>query len=328
MKHKYKTSLLGAILWLSSCSSNSGNLNNPQNTTDVLPYPPPVIENLQVSSDSIVANVTSYIRETGDFLGYIIYLTADEDIFGSIAGDSFNNPAYLEITNRPGVYGFLRRQDRQEINTPRIRSSSISFNQDGFQELSVDIQIASEFRDRMLYFGITAYGQNNFFARVHQHRGYIESLLDENLSTRSFFIRRTLSFFLTNFQSGASVEKGFRHQGDDLLEVGDTSADVVLRGAGLGSSILVPRSPAGIQGLGYSGDFSQITDIPEDGYSSERYPVIAGHVYAVKSKNGMNFYKIYISQVEQVEATPDTEDHILIQGEVAYLPASIMFRRF
>ena len=160
------------------------NLNDPVNTTDVIPYPPPVIRGVEIRSNNLSIQVRSYLRLTGDMEGYIIYLTDNPAVANGLDSSQLND--FENINEKPGYFTNIGSNDFNIISD--VQSATIT---------NILLTNTNE-----MYLAVSVYGQNDSFARVHGNRGYIESLVTR---VEPFHLRNTF-FFSFNEETSLTIK--------------------------------------------------------------------------------------------------------------------------
>lgn len=98
---------------------------------------------------------------------------------------------------------------------------------------------------------------------------------------------------------------GYSFGSDALVSGTSESADIRIREDAGGLSFVVLRDPcsdsqAGILDMG-AGTLPQLWQAPGSGYKAGRYPVLAGHLYAVRTRLGDKFVKLRVDEVDLAE---------------------------
>ena len=287
-------SFLGSLLLVWHCS----NINDPTSTILALPYQPPEITFITTSSNSFSIEVRSYLRKTGDLEGFIIYLSNVSTIDRL---STFNLNDYENIRDKPGYF--------TNIPTNNIRIGS------KIQIGSLNNVVINNTNE--LHLAVTVYGQNDTFAQINGHQGFIES---SPTRLNAFYLKKIFAFSLSNFSSGMST-LGYQEgeifitnlsndQMTNLLFVTNTNngnGDYAIFQMGMESTF--------IQSLGYSDNFNLLTTLPTNGYTRNAVPALSNYVYAVK--NGNQYFKLHVTNVfiEMIGGTTST----FVSGEVTFI---------
>lgn len=289
---------------------NCTNLNNPVNTTGILPYPPPTIEWINMYSNRFDISIKSYLKNTGDLEGYIIYISEDGSIISNLDNTDLNS--LNNISNKSGFF-------------TNINQAGNIVNQATFQTLFVSNLLLTN--TNKLFLAVSVYGQNDFFASVHQHKGFFES---PSVRSVPFHLRKTFNFTLNSISNSLTNSSlGFHNHSFFVTNtpgglVGMTNQLYVSTTSNRVGAYLIFNvgTNAAIQSLGYQEHFNRLTTLPKAGFSSQSMPIVSNHVYAVKTGN--IYFKL---QVTNIAFTPNTglTNQAIISGLVAFVPIENAF---
>lgn len=287
--------LLGlGLLW--GCAD----LNNPSSTILAIPYQQPEITSVTTSSNFFSIAVRSYLRKTGDFEGYIIYLSEDVAIIDGLGQSSLND--FDNIRDKTGYF--------TNIGLSNGRLEIGSKDQTGFLS---DIMINST---NQLYLAVSVYGQNDTFARINSHGGYIES---PPTRLNPFHLKQTFNFSLSNFVNNSS-NSSLGYNNGRLFVTNSTNQSTsllstILTNNGNSDDYLIFQvGTASIQSLGYRTNFDLLTILPTNGYTTSTVPIISNHIYAVK--NGEQYFKLYVTNAF-LDVGLNT--FLVVEGEAAFV---------
>ena len=298
------------VLWVYiSCSD----INDPTSTTDVIPYPPPEIDQIQLYSNHININIRSFVINIGDFIGYNIYLS--------------------------GNLSLLRADEAIDLNTGASKAtlflSNVGTDDNNVNGTGIQVKSLTDIltnTNGLFYIAATAIGQNDTFAQINEHNGWIESLQSTVID---FHTRKTLGFTLSNYYNNPDGS-GLSYANNQVF-VADTPTPVNAitnalyfllssNSTGVFPAIVVGTNIAGVQSMGYREDFSILEELPASGYltTGSVLPVTNGHVFAVMEGN--NFYKFHVTNLSGDPSL--TNNPFTISGEAAFISNMTDYRRF
>ena len=249
---------------------------DPIDTTNILSLPIPLIKEFSISNNIMSLTINSFVVETGDLQGAIIYLSSNENDIEAITSVSLNE--FSDVNDKTGVISIISTND-------------FDFDQTGKQIITANIDITSLSLDKnqLFFLGVTVYGQNDSFARINQHRGFFESNPDTNYNFS--FADITKTNITTNntltFNNGCVL-------------VDDTISDLNLIYSDSFIFLEIDNISCELQDRGFSTDFTRVQTLPTEGYLSgvgRRIPLIEGHIYSILKNN--YYYKIYIESLAE-----------------------------
>lgn len=283
------------------------NLNDPTNTTDIIPYPPPTVDFMRVYSNAFDIQIRSYLKNTGDMEGYLIYLSDNASDIANLSQNNLNN--LTDISVKPGFFTNLTNR-----------------------EIRVNYQFVTAFgliitNTNRLYMAVSVYGQNGDYARVHTNRGYVESL---PTIVSSFYVRKLSDFSLNSFSNTSSNSSSLNYSNGNLY-VTNTSSSLsthllhVLTTSNVNKAypIFQVGNNTSIQSLGLGSDFNSLITLPESGYTSQPVPIISNHTYAVKHNDV--YFKLHVTNISN-ENFNNLNDALTINGRSAFVPAENALR--
>ena len=301
--------LTSFFLWGSLCYT-SCQFADPNETTQVIVYPSPLLDELRIVSNQIELKIRSYANDS-DFSNYNIFLGSLNDDL-----DAINDQEIGEFENLSEMDFFL-------TNTRRP-----SFSSSGFQTLT-HFQ-TNGLRVNVSYkIGVTCFGIQPIFARVEENNGWIQSRVSKTLS---FNMRREWSLEVFNYFANPSLG-GLRINASEMVEVFNTTGSDplsslvpltlyvdFLEGA-LRLLVISPTNSSGaLQDLGYKSDFYQVILPPALGYQrGVPFVLEQKHLYLIRTPGG--YFKIYTEEIISPLVTSMNEN-IKITFKVALLLGS------
>ncbi len=293
--------LWGSVFYHTGCQ-----IADPNETTQVILYPRPLLDELRIVSNKIELKIRSYVNDS-DFSNYNIFLGEVNDALESVENQDI------------GGFESLDEMDFFLTNTTRP-----SFSSSGFQTLThsqrMGLNLNEDYKIGAACFGIQA-----LYARIQRNNGWIQSKISKTLS---FNMRAEWSLEVVNYFASSSLG-GLRINSSGMVEVFNMGNNPLSSPSPLAfyiSSfegelrllIISPTSSDGaLQDLGYRSDFYQAILPPDLGYQAGEPLVLEEkHLYLIRTAGG--YIKIYTEDLIPPVVTSMNEN-IKINFKVALL---------